>query len=857
MTNLAPFPTPLLREFCEAFGAAAQRVRLPAVMAAWGLALALVGCNENERPPVNLDGLGSSDLGVEEGPCDAKEPRQCSIKHEQANGVISCFTGVQHCEEGRWGVCSPAPREERSPMSLKLPSLETMAVSASACSFNACDPGCMVFDDPSTELVPVLVDGSTDLEFPDFPPWKNEPCASGLDCQINHRCEDVATASACTHSKCIQGTGLLGSCDPCVQRICEEMPSCCSDDGLPSSLEWNDECVALVATECDASCGDPAGPSCDHQLCDEGAALASSCDPCVAEICDQPGFEYCCDAAGSWDSACVRAVARSCNPLKPVATGDGNHRCDYALMGRGALAIYGAAIKGGDVGGGTGANALVEIYGIRPQITHSIYSQGSLDLYHADVGGDVKAGGSLDPSRCLDLVAGVCQAPVAVPSPSVPARPLLCASGATHFAASGSFAPGSYGHVSVAVGATLRLQAGVYRMASLTVADGARLELPATGSVHLDSCGDISFGVDVRVIGASAATDALRFLVYTNGSVTIGSRSFIYGMFSAPSGNGYMGQGTSASKTTLIGLLHTVTATLMPRSEINATGIAGAACSEILVDPPAQCPITVGTMAPPSGVGSCIPQEEGDVDPTCSGSDLALGEVCGDVFRVCNHGQADAPAGAELSFYSLAGSQFATTEPDDTTLLGTCPVTEAIPSGECVEQTCSAALLSDDALVMVNRAEDAALNECSLLDNWTLFEAGRSCGGVPSVMTETRLYEATCPGDRLALWGLLTWDTETPGASEVVWRAKTGFSEGELVSVPWTELGVAARAGSDTQVCTALSGQAVCPIDLSAKLALQDSAPSFLELQIQLNPDGLNAPKVSDFRVTYSCVDDQ
>ncbi len=820
-------------------------------------ALGMLACGESERPPLKLAGLGSQALGVEEGPCDSSEPRQCSTKHEQANGVVSCFTGLQHCEDGQWGACSPPPREDRDAMNLRLPGRQTMGVAASACSFNACDPGCMVFDDPSTELVPGMVGGSTELDFPSFPPWKNEPCETGLDCQINHRCEDVSTSDLCTHSKCVEGSALSDSCDPCVERVCDAMPSCCSDDGSPTTQEWNTDCVDLVATQCDASCGASGGAACDHQVCDEGAALADSCDPCVAKICGEPGFEYCCDAGGIWDFACVQAVQRSCNPLKPTATGDGNHRCDYALMGSGALAIYGAALKGGDVGGGTGANALVEIYGIRPQLTHSIYSQGSLDLYHADVAGDVKAGGALDPNRCLDLVSGVCQASVSVPSPSVPSRSLSCASGSTQIAVSGDLAPGSHGQVSVAAGMTLTLQAGTYKMASLSLADGARLELPATGSVYLDVCGNISFGANVQVIGVTAASDALRLVTYTNGSVTIGASSLIYGMFSAPHGSGYLAQGAIGNKTTLIGLLHTATATLMPRSEINATGVAGAACAEILVDPPALCPVIVGATAPPPGVGSCVPNELGDTDSSCTGNDLALGEVCNDVFQVCNHGQADAIAGAELSFYSLAGLQFATTEPDDSTLLGTCTVSAAIPSGQCVSQTCDPALLTADALVMVNRNDAPTLNECSLLDNWTLFEAGRTCGGVPNAMTETRLYEATCPDDRVALWGLLTWDTETPGASEVVWRARTSFSESELPSVPWTELGVAAQSGSDTQVCTALSGQAVCPIDLSAELALQDTSPSLLELEIQLNPDALNAPRVSDFRVTYSCVDDQ
>lgn len=74
-----------------------------------------------------------------------------------------------------------------------------------------------------------------------------EPCRSGLDCQSDHRCTQVATDAACGHAKCEVGSALDATCDPCVGLICAADPTCCSGS-------WTASCVARVKTDCDAEC---------------------------------------------------------------------------------------------------------------------------------------------------------------------------------------------------------------------------------------------------------------------------------------------------------------------------------------------------------------------------------------------------------------------------------------------------------------------------------------------------------------------------------------------------------------------------------------------------------------------------
>lgn len=89
---------------------------LPIVVSAV-ISMIASGCgNEEENRPtgaLNLGGgtgFGGAVLSI--GTCDeSDEARECKVYHHQANGVTSCFSGVQFCEDGQWSDCLASDSE--------------------------------------------------------------------------------------------------------------------------------------------------------------------------------------------------------------------------------------------------------------------------------------------------------------------------------------------------------------------------------------------------------------------------------------------------------------------------------------------------------------------------------------------------------------------------------------------------------------------------------------------------------------------------------------------------------------------------------------------------------------------------
>jgi hypothetical protein len=136
---------------------------------------------------------------------------------------------------------------------------------------------------------------------------------------------------------------------------------------------------------------------------------------------------------------------------------------------------------------------------------------------------------------------------------------------------------------------------------------------------------------------------------------------------------------------------------------------------------------TCGVSCPdaaPLGIGSCIARVPSDRDESCASFDLSLGATCEAAglpqIPVCNHGQAEAPAGLRLSYLPIG--QMGSAAPD-LTLAGDCVLTEAIPAGSCVTLTDCPGLSADLALVVnpVDGSADAR-GECRQDDNWTIYQ---------------------------------------------------------------------------------------------------------------------------------------
>lgn len=359
---------------------------------------------------------------------------------------------------------------------------------------------------------------------PPVPPAINEPCSSGLDCQMNHSCVGPETGAACAHSKCMPGAPLNATCDDCVARICAEDPSCCS-------ASWSPSCVAKVATVCDAVC-ESYGCYVDNLCTAQPGPMDASCSPCVASICAVD--PSCCTTA--WTQACADRVFTTCSSGQPTAPTPSI--CDYAASAAGTASVGGAAVGqnarvlGGNVGGrGLGSMSLSYA-----EIDGNVFNAGAVATYYATITKNLVYG-----SGTNSIGAGTTYGALLFGNPTQPPRPtrsLNCPGGA-NVTATSTLAPGNYGTVTIPNGSTLTLAAGTYTFQSLTIgAPGGNagsygtLALPATGQVTLNVCGDVRFYDFARVTGVSAA-DALNLDVYAGGNVRLDPNATVYGLLNS------------------------------------------------------------------------------------------------------------------------------------------------------------------------------------------------------------------------------------------------------------------------------------------------------------------------------------
>ncbi len=702
---------------------------------------------------------------------------------------------------------------------------------------------------------------------PELTPTFNEPCQSGLDCQVNHRCTGVDTDDSCAHPKCNTGVALSAACDPCVAMVCAADASCCS-------TSWSSTCVDLVKTVCDAFCADgEAYPTCAHGMCTTGAALDSQCNTCVDKVCDKPGLGYCCTS--TWDQMCVTEAFRTCGDATSVPTHtQGSSLCDYAVMSDYNVYANQATIEGGDVGGGTGANAIYS-----STVVGNVYGQGTFHMPSTNVSGNVSVKGSYSGTPAGTVTGTTCanSSSCVVPTQNIPTKTFTCPTGGPSQAltASSTLATGTYGDVSLTgSGNALTFQAGTYTLASLTLGDDTQIVLPEAGTVTINVCGRVVLNKRVTFVdpGGLTDSDALRFQVYSafvntsiassdtitcgdsaiciDGDAASATNTTAYGVFSAPNGPGYLG-----SKVTLRGLLHTRQAHLHAGSKIAAGGATGYQCFISGLD------TTVTLTCPtPEGHGDCVENALGFTDATCGANpDLALDVPCGDTFTVCNHGTAAAPSGSTLTFYPRDGHQFATASPDPDWAVETCTVTSSIPAGQCVTQSCPDAAARGEDLTVVVTAPAA---ECSTLDNWTLYEEGTVCAAGDTTFTE--LYEAVCPEAGMSpRWATLEWRSSISGTASITWQARVAETEMALTSESMKPLAVASVANGNVDCNLPIPN--VCPVDITKQLALghyqpatcdADGCKSYLEVQATVSATG-GAATLADWEITYSCAFDE
>jgi len=186
------------------------------------------GCSSDEKPPPASDGYDLSSLAERSGlpeelsHCgELNAQRECGVTLQQEGGIITCYRGVQYCQEdGSWGDCTEGEVTQEPDLtseqyaSLAQPLTVDKALSSVppvACT-EACDPRCMLF----VQSTPTLGGSSS----------------------------SSSSGPGCTHNVCtVSPAPLATSCGSCVASVCALDSSCCSGD-------WDGTCVDLAYTAC-------------------------------------------------------------------------------------------------------------------------------------------------------------------------------------------------------------------------------------------------------------------------------------------------------------------------------------------------------------------------------------------------------------------------------------------------------------------------------------------------------------------------------------------------------------------------------------------------------------------------------
>jgi len=329
-----------------------------------------------------------------------------------------------------------------------------------------------------------------------------------------------STTLACEHDMCIEGGGMVQNtaCHSCVTDVCAARPSCCTEDGMAATDEWDATCVDLVM---------------------------NSCGTVGTSICDFGAFGT--DDLITGDNCMVSGGALGGDT-------DGTHTVDY-----------GCTV--GDI------YAWSNVY-LYDSSAGDIYSTGTITL-----DGTSSAAAQM-PSQTMTApdVPGKSFTCGASPGDD---QDFGTADG-NHVVAPGdhglvAIADDGSGPVN-----SIEFTAGTYNIDELRLGADTKLILPNSGEVEINVCGDISIGAHVEFEGAGAAltlADALRIKIHSNGSnVTILEGAIIYGVVTAPTGDIWVSGPGSTISTYINGMLRGQTTRVHDRVEVNSTGLTGAAC---------------------------------------------------------------------------------------------------------------------------------------------------------------------------------------------------------------------------------------------------------------------------------------
>ncbi|HRI69646.1 MAG TPA: hypothetical protein PK156_35690, partial [Polyangium sp.] len=220
---------------------------------------------------------------------------------------------------------------------------------------------------------------------------------------------------------------------------------------------------------------------------------------------------------------------------------------------------------------------------------------------------------------------------------------------------------------------------------------------------------------------------------------------------------------------------------------------------------------------------------------------------------------------------------FPTCTPDNNPDVCTIPAgSPSIQPGRCVEVTSCHNFFPGNGIktIQANGPQNGPGNlpdnpdyfqECACENNWTVWKGTNDSPCQPVQVYQANpivrniTYQGICPAGTRVQWQYLTWDTTTPGDSNVVWDARVATTSGGLISATYTNLGKAkATPAPDNHICS-MTSPTGCPINVFNTISTAFGEPAthseFLELRVTMNPttNMQQGSRVNNWLISYTC----
>ncbi len=670
---------------------------------------------------------------------------------------------------------------------------------------------------------------------------------------------------ACSHDKCYVGSSLVNGCDDCVSKVCDVDPVCCGSS------------------------------TCTHTPCSQGAKLIGACHPCVGSICAVDS--YCCNVA--WDALCVWEVLTVCQAECPMAEPGWRQSCvdkvksvcgEYCPA-KGDCYPWEPNQKDPDCAG------IDLTVGVPCGEQFPVCNHGNVDapagieigLYHANSDQYPKC----KPDIAKQFHTCTTKVPIA-PGQCINVTDCLLGVGGNNDtimvnpkgAIAECFCNNNWSLFNKNVGCVDPLCSGSNVSATIRKVN-------------------LFFAIDK----AGSMNDPDRWVPVTNALKTFFADANSAGINVAlrfwPDDSPAVGCNDTACSTAACA------SPLVPLGELTADASPMDAQEKLLIDaidskaPGGLAPMSAalaGATSWATAYQAGHPTEYTAVvlvtDGAPSACDVDINHVAAlaanallsgvHTYVIGIEGVAEATidqiadAGGAQNFFVAGGgadvsSQFLTAMSAIRGDVAPCVLNLASP-GDFDQHTAQVIYTSGagakTTLTQVNSAAacgsgwyyDNPLNPtevhlcpatCATVtaDTGAKLDVNLSCFGIYEPLVYTQTYSATCPAGQTPQWSYLTYETDTPADSSIVFEARVGTSVAKLGD--WVTLATAQRGPPDTQSCTS-GGPAPCPISLYDSFeAKKGIGKSVLELRTSINPssDKSQTSVLQTWEITYSCLE--